>query len=206
LPSPTLSSRSRAAAPKGGILLGKWEEGRLIISDYKPLDCEHACGPSFILSPRDRARLTELIASVKSLGEQVTGWYHSHTRSGIFLSEADLGIHNEFFPEPWQVALVLRPDTFLPTRAGFFFRDAGGTMRAESSCLEFTVEPLAPKTAPSKAAAAAVSLAGEVIVDAPSISKDPNPAPSQPPPNSTGVVAVERPPGFLDTKPPAPRR
>jgi hypothetical protein len=45
------------------------EEGRLIISDYKLLDCEHAYGPSFIPSPRDRARLTELIASVKSLGD-----------------------------------------------------------------------------------------------------------------------------------------
>ena len=35
------------------------------------------------------------------------GWYHSHTRSEIFLSDADLEIHNRYFPEPWQVALVL---------------------------------------------------------------------------------------------------
>ena len=120
-------SAPRGGAEIGGILLGKWEPSRLTISSYRPLDCEHAFGPSFTLSPRDRAQLTELIASVKSSGEQVTGWYHSHTRSHIFLSEADQRIHSDFFLEPWQVALVLRPDTFVPTRAGFFFPEGSGT-------------------------------------------------------------------------------
>jgi proteasome lid subunit RPN8/RPN11 len=197
----------RGGAEIGGILLGKWEPGRLTISSYKPLDCEHAFGPSFTLSPRDRAQLTELIASVKTSGEQIAGWYHSHTRSLIFLSEADCGIYNEFFPEPWQVALVLRPDTFLPTRAGFFFRDAAGSMRTESSCLEFTVEPLEPKPAPSAAPGlAGASPASEVVVDAPSHSLDPDPSPSQPPSHSTEAAAAERLPRFLDAKPPTPRR
>jgi proteasome lid subunit RPN8/RPN11 len=197
----------RGGAEIGGILLGKWEEGRLAISGYKPLDCEHAFGPSFTLSPRDRAQLTELIASVKASGELVTGWYHSHTRSQIFLSEADRGIHNEFFPDPWQVALVLRPDTFLPTRAGFFFREAGGAMRTESSCLEFTVEPIDPKPAPSAAPGlAGVSPASEVVVDATSNSKDPDPAPLLPSSPSTEASPGERLPRFLDPKPPAPRR
>src|SRR3954452_6744896 len=42
-------------------------------------------------------------------GEQMVGWYHSHPRFGIFLSEYDLFIHRNFFREPWQVAYVVDP-------------------------------------------------------------------------------------------------
>jgi JAB1/Mov34/MPN/PAD-1 ubiquitin protease len=196
----------RGGAEIGGLLLGKWEAGRLTISDYKPLDCEHAFGPSFILSLHDRIKLIELIASVETSGERVTGWYHSHTRSPIFLSEADRGIHTEFFREPWQVALVLKPDTFLPTRAGFFFREAGGAMRVESSYMEFSLDRVDPKPASSAARGLpGVSPASEVVVDAPRNLDDPQP-PTPPPSHSTGPAAAERLPRFLDVTPPAPRR
>ena len=73
----------------------------------------------------------ELLASPKRSrgGLRPVGWYHSHTRSEIFFSDADLEIHKHFFPEPWQVALVMKPHTFQPTRAGFFFREADGVIR-----------------------------------------------------------------------------
>jgi proteasome lid subunit RPN8/RPN11 len=197
----------RGGAEIGGVLLGKWEAARLTISDYKPLDCEHAFGPSFTLSARDRASLAELIESVKTAGEQVTGWYHSHTRSHIFLSEADRDIHTAFFREPWQVALVLRPDTFLPTRAGFFFREAGGAMRAESSYLEFTLDPLDAKAGPSAVPdLQGVSPASEEPVDAPRNLGDPQPSPTPPPPHATETIVAERLPRFYDLNPPAPRR
>lgn len=197
----------RGGAEIGGVLVGKWEAGRLTISDYKPLDCEHAFGPSFTLSHRDRFKLTELIASVQTSGKQVTGWYHSHTRSRIFLSEADRAIHTEFFREPWQVALVLKPDTFLPTRAGFFFREAGGRMRAESSYLEFTLTPLDLRPAPSAAPSIpSVSRASEVAVDVPR-DLDDSQSPSTPPlSHSEEPAAVEKLPPFLDVLPPVPRR
>jgi proteasome lid subunit RPN8/RPN11 len=197
----------RGGAEIGGILLGKWEAGCLTISDYKPLDCEHAFGPSFILSHRDRFKLAELIASVKASGAWVTGWYHSHTRSHIFLSEADRGIHTEFFREPWQVALVLRPDTFLPTRAGFFFREAGGRMRVESSYMEFSLKPLDLKPAPSAAPGLpGVSPTSEVAVDAPHDLGDSQPLSAPPVSHSTEPAAAETLPRFLDVTPPTPRR
>ena len=56
-------SLPRGGAEIGGILLGSFDNGRLVISDYAALDCEHANGPSFTLSPRDEARLTELVAA-----------------------------------------------------------------------------------------------------------------------------------------------
>ncbi len=135
-------SLPRGGAEIGGILLGDWREGRLTISDYAALDCEHALGPSFTLSVSDEARLQELIrATSGSGGPQPVGWYHSHTRTGVLLSDSDLTIHNRFFPELWQVALVVKPHTFEPMRAGFFFRGPGGIIHSSASYHEFLIEP-----------------------------------------------------------------
>lgn len=39
----------------------------------------------------------------------IVGWYHSHPGHGIFLSDHDRFIHHNFFPAPWQIALVVDP-------------------------------------------------------------------------------------------------
>src|SRR2546421_10382192 len=54
-------SLPRGGAEIGGILLGKYEEGRLRIAHYAPLECEHASGPSFRLSPRDLEHLRDVV-------------------------------------------------------------------------------------------------------------------------------------------------
>ena len=40
---------------------------------------------------------------------KILGWYHTHPGFGIFLSEMDQFIQENFFPLPWQVALVYDP-------------------------------------------------------------------------------------------------
>jgi proteasome lid subunit RPN8/RPN11 len=146
-------SLPRGGAEIGGILLGAFSDGRLVISDYVALDCEHAYGPSFVLSPPDEARLRDLQSNYAggSGGQRPVGWYHSHTRSEIFLSEADLAIHNRFFPESWQVALVMKPHTFQPARIGFFFREADGSVHATASYREDTLEALPFRQVPAGA-------------------------------------------------------
>ena len=143
-------SLPRGGAEIGGILLGKRDGDRISITGYEALDCEHAMGPSFTLSPRDQTHLAELTAKAERnpAGHQPVGWYHSHTRSEIFLSDTDQDIHKRYFPEPWQVALVLRPHTFEPTRGGFFFREADGSMRGAASYQEFVLDPLPLRPAP----------------------------------------------------------
>jgi proteasome lid subunit RPN8/RPN11 len=42
-------------------------------------------------------------------GQRMVGWYHSHPHFGIFLSDYDQFIHENFFREPWQVAYVVDP-------------------------------------------------------------------------------------------------
>jgi len=49
--------------------------------------------------------------------KRIVGWYHTHPGWSIFLSEWDLFIHQNFFKQPWQVALVIDPQV---DRAGFF--------------------------------------------------------------------------------------
>jgi proteasome lid subunit RPN8/RPN11 len=149
-------SLPRGGAEIGGILLGQRLKRRLVIEDYVALDCEHAFGPSFALSPRDQDRLAELLVSAEKNpdGLRPVGWYHSHTRSEIFLSEADQDLHRRYFPEPWQVALVLRPHTFNPTRGGFFFRETDGSIHGTASYQEFTLAPLPVRPVPAGVAPA----------------------------------------------------
>src|SRR5262249_41278452 len=120
------------------------------------LECEHAFGPSFVLSPNDHRRLSEILAAHRrgAGGTVAVGWYHSHTRSEIFLSDIDVEIHQRYFPEPWQVALVLKPHAFQPMRGGFFFRDENGSIRSESTYQEFQLAG-APGKRPGGAAESA---------------------------------------------------
>ncbi len=43
--------------------------------------------------------------------ERIVGWYHSHPGFGVFLSEHDTFIHENFFSSPNQVAWVYDPHT-----------------------------------------------------------------------------------------------
>jgi proteasome lid subunit RPN8/RPN11 len=56
-------------------------------------------------------------------GKKIVGWFHTHPRMGVFLSHYDTFLHHNFFPEPWQVALVVEPFSSV---AGFFIRQADG--------------------------------------------------------------------------------
>jgi proteasome lid subunit RPN8/RPN11 len=139
----------------GGVLFGRREGGGVRILAHRALACEHALGPSFTLSENDQARLRELLRDPEAPGLEPVGWYHSHTRSEMVLSDRDLEIHDRWFPHPWQVALVVRPHALKPARAGLFVRAADGSMRAESSGGEFVLQPpaAAPATEPPAASA-----------------------------------------------------
>lgn len=143
-------SLPRGGAEIGGLLLGRQERGVVTVLDAVAMPCEHAFGPSFELSPRDHERLAELVAATdRKSNKRVVGWYHSHTRSEIFLSDADLEIHKRFFPESWQVALVLKPHTFQPMRAGFFFREKDGSIHGTAPYREFLLDPLPMRPVPT---------------------------------------------------------
>lgn len=143
----------RGGVEIGGVLFGKNERGCVRIESWRQIPCEYATGPSFSLSDNDREGLTRLLGESKL---EPVGWFHSHTRSEIRLTPADIELYDRFFPGKRQIALVLRPGHLQATRAGFFFRDAGGRIETEASCREFVAdaaslaEMAALKTAPAR--------------------------------------------------------
>jgi hypothetical protein len=137
---------ARGGLEVAGVLFGVRREAGIRILTWRPIPCEYALGPTLQLSARDRAELTRLLeTSVNDPdleGLQPVGWFLSHTRSDVLLSPQDLKSFDGFFPELWQVTLVLRPTQAGVARAGFFVREADGTVRSDSSYQEFTVKPL----------------------------------------------------------------
>lgn len=144
----------RGGVEIGGILFGRLEPGVTRIVAHRPVACEYKFGPSYQLSEKDEQAFAEALQAPASdallAGLEPIGWYHSHTRSAVCLTEQDLELHNQHFKKPAQVALVVQPESFGPSRAGFFFREADGSIRAESSYGEFA---LAPRGRKPKAAA-----------------------------------------------------
>jgi hypothetical protein len=134
------SSLPHGGTETGGVLFGTRNGDCVSILASRPLACEHALGPTFTLSEKDHARLRALLeeGGRDLCGQDLepVGWY----RSEIFLSDQDVAIHNRYFPDPWQVALLLRPHALKPVRAGFFFREAGEYI---SSHREFLLPPAA---------------------------------------------------------------
>jgi hypothetical protein len=132
---------ARGGIEVGGILFGTYDGKTIRILAVREIACEHARGPSFILSDKDRAVLAEQLErdrlDVRLEGFQPVGFYVSHTRSDIFMQPADQETYEAFFPELWQVALVVKPGRAGVMRAGFFVREADGTLKTDASYLDF---------------------------------------------------------------------
>ncbi len=174
----------------GGVLLGKFENQRLTITQHLPLESEHAFGPTFTLSPKDQASLEELVgAAGRTFSDlQPVGWYHSHTRSAIALSEADVEIHKRYFREAWQVAVVLRPSDYEATRAGVFFREGDGSLRTESSYAEIALDPLPVSLVPAGMPMPDPEPCRQLAVEGPVVTIEAEPA--APPPVGDAAVAA----------------
>ncbi len=147
---------ARRGLEAGGILYGSRDGRSVSVMAVRPIQCEHARGPALLLSDRDRETLDRQVQSKPYdpllEGMLCVGWFVSHTRSEIVLSDSDLEIYSKYFGAPWQVTLVIRPARGGGMRAGFFVREPDGTVRSDSSYQEFdlaapvepteTIEPL----------------------------------------------------------------
>jgi hypothetical protein len=185
-----LQKLARGGLEVAGVLFGVRRETGIRILTWRPIGCEYALGPTLQLSERDRADLTRLLETAAAdpdlQGLKPVGWFLSHTRSDIQLSPADLEIFNGFFPHRWQVTLVLHPTPAGPARAGFFIREADGTLKSDSSYQEFDVKPLRRTARPP-------DLPPSVAVEPPSPRTQPVSNPSAP-----MATAVEGPAAHMD--------
>ena len=114
----------------GGVLTGQWcsDEaggGHYIVVNHMVPARHTRQGSVYLTFTKDT--LIDVHERIENLfpGERIVGWYHTHPRMGVFLSHYDTFLHNNFFPEPWQVALVVEPFSSI---AGFFIRQIDGTL------------------------------------------------------------------------------
>jgi hypothetical protein len=140
--------RGFGAVPKrgaevGGILLGtaklRGDEIVVSVESFEGVACDHASGPSFILSEDDRAGFLQAVERWQRGPDRrvyPVGYYRGHTRDGICLAAEDLAILEEFFPEPTAIAMIVKPYATKVSMAGIFFRE-DGQFKADASHLEF---------------------------------------------------------------------
>jgi len=75
-----------------------------------------AAAPAFTFSSAVLEDLAREVAAAYP-GQRIVGWYHSHPRSGIFLSAHDLYVQSAFFAQSWQIGYVYDP---VQAQRGFF--------------------------------------------------------------------------------------
>jgi hypothetical protein len=133
-----LGALKRRGAEVGGILLGRTEGGphpKVIVEDFAPVASEYLMGPSYNLSEKDLVAFEATLERWKSdpAGKlSVVGFYRSHTRDGLCMDDADMGLAHRYFPEPDNVFLLVKPFATRPCLGGFFFWEDGEINRAAS--------------------------------------------------------------------------
>ena len=120
----SLTSLNREVA---GMLIGphpeQKEDGRWIVHVSDAIVAKHTemRGASVTYTPESWRYIHDVLAEKYPNEEAViVGWYHTHPGFGIFLSGMDLFIHQNFFVQPWHIALVLDP---VAHTSGFFSWD-----------------------------------------------------------------------------------
>lgn len=136
-----LQQFARGGIEVGGVLYGTREGRTIRIKAMRPIHCEHKRGPSFVLSPTDREKLEAQLKADQndpSLdGLICVGWFASHTRGDLALTDQDLEIFTTYFRDPWQATLIVRPGRSGSMRAAFFVWEPDMTVQSGKSYKEF---------------------------------------------------------------------
>src|SRR5258708_4630790 len=133
-----------------GVLFGPHNNGDVHIPGFRALITDHEFAQPGELSDEECAAFASAMpAGTGQAGTPpvaAVGWFRSHPRSRLTLSERDIEIANTLFPQPWQVTLVLRPGNSASTRARIFFRESAGPLAIGAGFQEFIVDPPAVAT------------------------------------------------------------
>ena len=100
--------RSSMKAEVCGVLIGR-EEGSLTIIDACIAGENAAQGGAHVTFTQDTWEHIYQVKDKNYPDARIVGWYHSHPGFGVFLSEHDLFIHQNFFSSPQQIAWVFDP-------------------------------------------------------------------------------------------------
>lgn len=188
----------------GGLLFGRFDADSVHVEAYRPIECEHSLGPSFVLSPRDVDCLREQLEKVGSdeelQGLVPVGWFISHSRGELLVSDREASLFEQFFPRPDQITVLIKPIKFQPTRFAFLKRNSDGLL-ARDGTQQAIILPLPGRAGRATLAEPTPSIA------APSLPlEEPAAPPNQPEPQAApDPVVVETPEQTPEPEPhPAP--
>jgi proteasome lid subunit RPN8/RPN11 len=103
-------ARTSMKAEVCGVLIGGVDQERTLIEACIP-GVNAAQGGAHVTFTQDTWEHIYKIKDQQFPDGKIVGWYHSHPGFGVFLSEHDLFIQENFFSSPHQVAWVYDPHT-----------------------------------------------------------------------------------------------
>jgi proteasome lid subunit RPN8/RPN11 len=103
-------ARTSMKAEVCGVLIGNTEQERMTVEACIP-GINAAQGGAHVTFTQDTWEHIYKIKDKDFPDHKIVGWYHSHPGFGVFLSEHDLFIQQNFFSNPQQVAWVFDPHT-----------------------------------------------------------------------------------------------
>jgi hypothetical protein len=160
---------SHGGMETGGFLFGRTatvgQRETVKIEAFRAIDCEHAFGPSFVLSERDMAKMREQLLESGSdpglEGMRLLGWFVGHARNPLRLSEHEASLFDRLFPRPSQLTLLVKPERFAPSSLAFIVRGPDRKVDCDGTKFAFPLPPLsAPVTKP-------VDEAPEIVIAVP---------------------------------------
>jgi protein TonB len=121
---------TRKGSEIGGILLGRTAQaGKRIITieEYESIECDYSRGPLYILADADRKRIEQAIGRLKGNGTAagIVGFFRSNTRRDIALDDDDLAVMKDYFADPANLCMLVKPFAMKPSTAAFFFWENG---------------------------------------------------------------------------------
>lgn len=127
-----------------GVLFGTRTTDEVRVTAFCPVAGATAQSQAEALSDAQHAMSAVISASGSQealAGLEPLGWFRSHPRCDLNLTERDLELANALFPQPWQIGLVMRPGNSAVTRARFYYREGAAPWSAECAVREFTLAP-----------------------------------------------------------------
>jgi proteasome lid subunit RPN8/RPN11 len=103
-------ARTSMKAEVCGVLIGSTEHERMMVEACIQGN-NAAQGGAHVTFTQDTWEHIYKIKDKEYPEQKIVGWYHSHPGFGVFLSEHDLFIQQNFFSNPQQVAWVYDPHT-----------------------------------------------------------------------------------------------
>jgi proteasome lid subunit RPN8/RPN11 len=103
-------ARGSMKAEVCGVLIGSSDHERMVVEACIQGN-NAAQGDAHVTFTQDTWEHIYKIKDAEYPEQKIVGWYHSHPGFGVFLSEHDLFIQQNFFSNPQQVAWVYDPHT-----------------------------------------------------------------------------------------------